>query len=189
MSKKVNVSNQALVKATGKDRKEWFAILDSAKIDRKNHKEIVGFLKENYNLSPWWRQMLTVIYEQEKGYRKIHQMKEGFQISKSRTFNFDVADIYKSWTNKRSRNVWLKDPEIEIRKANENKSLRITWSDKESDLDVYFYPKENGKTQLVVNHKNLKSPKDAERMKKYWAENIDNLKNYLSKNFKERATI
>ena len=46
------------------------------------------------------------------------------------------------------------DPKI--RKATENRSLRITWPNG-TNVDVMFYPKGEAKMQLTVEHARLKA--------------------------------
>ena len=57
--------------------------------------------------------------------------------------------------------------------------MRITWSDGKKSVDVNFYPKENGKSQVVVQHRLLPDAKASSRMKKYWAGALDRLKEML----------
>ena len=62
-TKKVDgVSSEAAKKATGYDWAEWKWILDRAGAKSWNHKEIVAYLKDNYELYGWWHQTVTVAY-------------------------------------------------------------------------------------------------------------------------------
>ena len=45
-------------------------------------------------------------------------------------------------------------PGSQSEKLRNNKSMRITWVDGTSHLDVYFYPKRE-KTQVTINHGKL----------------------------------
>lgn len=69
---------------------------------------------------------------------------------------------------------------ISVRKATENKSARITWSDGESSLSIDF-AKGAGRAQVVVQHQILKDSKEAERMKKFWLEHLEKFKALLEK--------
>ena len=51
-----------------------------------------------------------------------------------------------------------------VRKATENKSLRITWIDDATNLDVQFYAKGETKCQVTLEHARLKSAKAAEKI-------------------------
>jgi len=50
----------------------------------------------------------------------------------------------------RLRDRWLADPAFIIRKATPGKSLRITWVDGKTTLEVMLYPKGTGKTQVTA---------------------------------------
>jgi hypothetical protein len=74
----------------------------------------------------------------------------------------------------------LADSNFTIRKANTNKSLRITWVDGQTSLDVRFISKGPEKTQITVQHDKLASVEDAESMKIYWADMLEKLETCLS---------
>ena len=57
-----------------------------------------------------------------------------------------------------------------VRKANVDKSLRITWIDGQSSVEVYFWIKGPAKSQVAVQHGKLKSSEDVAHWKEYWSE-------------------
>lgn len=173
-------SDEAVKKSTGKTWDEWFSAINKTGGKNKTHKEIVAHLNDNYDVSGWWQQMITNVYEQQIGRREKHQMADGFQISKSKTLNSEISKLYKYFSDKRLRSNWL-DDEINIRKSTKEKSIRADWMDGKTHLDIYFYEKGKNKSQVVINHTKLKSSKDAEKMKSYWDKNLNELKNHLSK--------
>jgi hypothetical protein len=173
------ISDEAVKAKTGKTWKQWFKILDGAGKDA-DHKMRVALLKQKSDLSPWWQQMVTVTYEQVKGLRKKYEKVEGFQISKTKTINTSVKKVYDAVKEKRVRNRWLKDPGFKLTSSNNNKSIRGKWIDGKSGIEFQFYKKEKDKTQVTVQHSKLKSLREAEKMKKYWEENLNNLKSRLT---------
>jgi hypothetical protein len=68
-AKAPRMSDEAVKAKTGKNWKEWFAILDKAGADKMNHQEIVKYLKTKQGVGPWWQQMVTVTYEVRTGHR------------------------------------------------------------------------------------------------------------------------
>ena len=80
--KNTQVSNAAVVKATGKDWAHWFGLIDSHDGKNKDHKGIVAVLSQYTDLDGWWQQMVTVEYENARGKRKVHETPDGFQIGK-----------------------------------------------------------------------------------------------------------
>ncbi len=179
VGKAAGVSDEAVYKRTGKHWHEWFAILDQAGAQKMNHTQIATYLYEEHGCPGWWSQMVTVGYEQERGLREKHERPSGYEISRSKTIAVPIAKLYQVWQDKKSRNQWLKDSDITVRKATANKSMRVTWVDGKTSLDVNFYSKGDGKSQVTVQHQKLASAKEAERMQAYWGKQLERLKEML----------
>lgn len=179
--KEVNVSDEAVKKATGKEWKEWFAILDAASAHKMTHKEIVEYLAKNHDAGAWWRQTITVQYEIVKGLRQKHQKTDGYQISKSKTIKAPAEKVFNAWNNKTIRAKWMKDPDIEITTSNKNKTIRAKWIDQKTTIEIYFYEKGEDKTQVVVQHNKINTASSAEKMKKYWEEEMLSFEKWINK--------
>ena len=179
--KKVAGIGDAAVQAkTGKNWSEWFSILDRAGAKKMGHREIVAVVHEEHGVGPWWRQMVAVAYEQDRGLRDKHEKPEGYQISRSKTFTLPASRLFKAWKDKRVRDRWLDNGPVVIRKATADKSLRITWSDTKTSVEVNFYPKGDAKTQVTVQHSKLADAKAAARMKTFWAAALGRLQEVLT---------
>ncbi|MBX7156971.1 MAG: DUF4287 domain-containing protein [Verrucomicrobiae bacterium] len=167
-------SDQAIQKRTGKTWPQWFQLLDNANAHQLDHKKIVALLKKEFShLNGWWQQMITVTYEQARDLRKKYQTSKGYQISVSKTYPLAPSKLYQIWQDK-NRKTWLPHP-FTIRKATRNKTLRITWEQDQTHLDVQLYSKNKNKTQLTVQHRKLKTAASANRMKKFWSHNLKQL--------------
>ena len=173
------MSDEVVAAKTGKNWKQWFAIIDKAGGKKMTHQEIVKLLNSKHNVGPWWCQMVTVTYEQQTGRRELHQKTDGYQISVSRTVKSPLSFIYSSFANEDSRNEWLGEEGLEVRKSTKNKSMRVTWKDGKSSLEISFYPKDKDKTQVVVQHSKLANATAATRMKTYWTKALDRLRQQL----------
>jgi hypothetical protein len=79
------------------------------------------------------------------------------------------------------RNRWLPKASLTIRKATSQKSLRITWEDDKSNVDVGLFPKGDGKCQVAIGHMKLKDARASTRMKQYWTDALVQLQNLLEK--------
>jgi len=175
------MSDAAVQSKTGKTWKEWFAILDKAGASKMSHQEIVKYLNTKQGVGPWWQQMVTVTYEQARGLREKHQKPEGYQISVSRTVNTPLPKLFKSVANEKARSAWLAEDGLVVRKATANKSMRVTWHDGKTSLEINFYPKGDDKSQIVVQHSKLPDAKSSAKMKAYWAKALDRLREALEK--------
>jgi uncharacterized protein YndB with AHSA1/START domain len=174
----LKISSDAVKDKTGKSWAQWFAALDKAGAKRMSHKEIVAVLAQKHDVGPWWRQMVTVGYEQAKGLRAKHEKPDGFEISRVKTIKAPVDDVFDAWGNARRRAQWIPGAKLTIRKATENKTLRVTWGDG-SNLEVTFYTKGAEKTQVGVQHGRLASARAADKQKAFWGEAFERLAQLL----------
>jgi uncharacterized protein YndB with AHSA1/START domain len=180
-AKAPRMSDDAVKAKTGKTWKQWFSILDKAGAGRMTHQEIVKYLNAKQGVGPWWQQMVTVTYEQARGLREKHQKPSGYQISVSRTIKAPLARLFKSFADEKARRVWLAEEGLTTRTATPNKTIRVTWNDGKSSLEVSFAAKNNDKSQVVVQHSKLPDAKASAKMKAYWAKALDRLRDALEK--------
>jgi uncharacterized protein YndB with AHSA1/START domain len=175
------IGDEAVRAKTGRTWAEWFALLDAAGARDWDHKRIVAFVSEGHGVGPWWQQMVTVGYEQARGLRDKHQTASGYTINRSKTIAAPAAKVFEAWKDARTRKRWLPDGRLTIRTATPNKSLRITWEDGPTNLDVNLYPKGDSKTQVAVEHSKLDSAAEGVRMKLYWGDALARLEALLAK--------
>lgn len=176
--KVAGIGSDAVRKATGKDWKQWFALLDKAGARKMPHKEIARLLSTKYKVGPWWGQMVTVGYEQARGLRRKHEKPGGYEISASKTIAVPLSTLFKSWKDERARRRWLAG-KITVCKATPNKSLHATWPD-QTRFEVNFYAKGNGKSMVSVQHGKLPDAQAAARMKAYWKQALNRLQSTLT---------
>ena len=159
---------------------EWIAILDKAGAKSWPHAEIALWLHKKHKVPDWWCQMVTVGYEQASGRRVKNQKSDGFEISVSKTIAAPVAVAFDAWKDAALREQWLPGVQLTVRKATPHKSIRITWSDG-TNLSVNFWPKGPLKCQVVPQHAKLADAETAEKMKTYWADQLEALRAFLEK--------
>ncbi len=174
-------SDDAVRRATGRDWREWFSLLDKAGAASHDHTTIARRLGEKYpKLSPWWRQMITVHYERSRGLRVKHQKFDGsFSASASKTIGAPLAKLYDAWADARTRARWLPGAPLRIRKATRNKSMRITWDGGPTGLDVQFLAKGRSKSQVALDHEDLPNLAAVARKKAFWRAALERLKAML----------
>jgi hypothetical protein len=168
------MSDAAVKARTGKDWAQWFALLDKAGAAKMAHREIANLLHARHKVGDWWSQMVTVAYERARGMRKLHETAQGFSASVSKTLGASADAIYAKWEDTRTRAGFLKQA-VEFSTANPAKNLRFKWTDGDSRVEVRFYPKGKDKTQLVVDHKQLGSSAEVQKLKKFWKNAIEEL--------------
>ena len=174
---KPRMSDEAVEAKTGKTWSRWFKHLDAAGARKMTHQEIVAHLRDKHDVRPWWQQMVAVTYEQARGLREKHEKPGGYEISVSRTISAPVSRAFKAWTDDKTRKQWL-PANFVVRKSTANKTLRLTWND-DTDVVVGFYPKGESKCQVVAQHGKLKDAKAGAKMKGFWSEALDRLKELM----------
>jgi hypothetical protein len=173
------IGDAAVEKRTGKTWAQWLKLLDKAGAKKLTHAEIAAYLNKKCGLSSWWSQMVTVGYEQARGRRVKYQTATGFQSSVSKTVAVPLKELYEAWEDSSARAAWLGKERMNIRKATARKSMRITWSDGATSLEVNFYSKSARRSQVVVQHTKLESAKAVEQSKSFWAHALGRLKTQL----------
>ena len=175
------MSDAAVKAKTGKDWKQWLTILDKAGATKMTHQQIVKLISTSHGVGPWWQQMVTATYEQQRGMRAQHEKPAGFEISVSRTVGVSLAKLYKNFESEKSRAAWLSEDGFTVRKAIKNKSMRVTRKDGKTTIQINFYAKGDDKSQVVVQHGKLPDAKGAAKMKTYWGQALDRLRELLEK--------
>jgi len=169
------ISDTAVRAGTGKGWAEWFALLDAASGPQIGHQGIAAVLAEHHRVGTWWRQLVAVAYEQERGMRQRHRIPEGFQLSVSQTVDVPADDLFRAWADQGARARWLPHAEFTIRKATPPSAMRIAWGDG-SAVDVSVYPRGNTRSRVVVDHKRLRDAHRVRLMKEFWAAALEALK-------------
>ena len=91
------VSSAAVRKATGRGWEEWLGVLDAAGAADWDHGQIVAYLEHEHPEvgSGWWRQSITVGYEQARGKRVVGQTADaGFQVGVQRSVAATAAHAW-----------------------------------------------------------------------------------------------
>lgn len=172
------MSDAAVEKQTGRAWAQWVETLDALGAADKPHRKIAACLS-SLGVPAWWSQMVAVGYERIRGLRAIGQRRSGsWEASKSRTFAVPMAVLFKAFSDARMRARWLPGVKLTVRAATPQKSIRLSWDDG-TLVQVYFTPKEDGKSQVAVQHTKLPAKADADRMKEFWAGRLDALAEQL----------
>jgi hypothetical protein len=174
-----SMSDAAVQRATGKNWSQWFAILDKAGARKMAHPEIARMLGSKYKCPSWWRQMVTVEYERARGLREKYQTPSGYHAGRSITLGVPIEQVFDAWQDSSARRRWLPDPNFTVRKANVNKSMRITWVDGKTNIEAMFYSKGPKKSLLTVDVTKLSDAKAVAQWKSYWGDALAKLKSIL----------
>jgi hypothetical protein len=173
--------NDEVLKAkTGCTWERWVGVLDYYRADKMEHREIAALVNTKFKIDGWWSQAVTVGYERIKGLRARGQRRDGsYEANKSRTFHVPTETLFDAWANARVRGRWL-DGEIgKVRTSAKPKSMRLDGKGG-SIVVIGFWPKGPSNSAVSVQHTKLPDQETATRLKQYWSERLDALRDVLS---------
>ena len=168
------LTDAAVLAKTGKTWAEWFAILDAAGAEQMDHRQIVAYLYRAHVVSPWWQQMVTVTYEQERARRLKQSQMDGFSVSASKTVSAPVETVYLAWTDPERRKAWL-DADLAVKRAIPDRSLEVALPGEKGSVEVELRPRFDGGCQVVLQHTGLADAEAAEAMRAFWAAGLERL--------------
>ena len=175
------MADPALKEKTGRTWKQWVDVLDRHQAATMAHRDIAVLVHREYEIDGWWSQAVTVGYERIKGLRARGQRRDGtYEASKSRTYDVPVTVLFEAWKDAKVRRRWLDGAKVRVRTATAPKSLRLDWADG-TLIAVGFTAKGASKSQVALSHTKLPDRATADRLKQYWAERLDALREALSK--------
>jgi hypothetical protein len=178
-AKIAGMSDAKVKESTGCNWEKWVYALDRKKAYELTHAELAKLIKEKYKTPDWWTQMVAVGYERIKGLRTRGQARDGsYAASKSRTFNVPVQVLFEAWTDTRTRNKWLADKNVRVRRATAPKSIRLEQDG--SIISVMFTKRGAAKSTVAIDEGKLPSKEAAEAVKQYWSDRFDDLQAVLA---------
>jgi len=175
------VADASMQRATGKSHAEWFGRLDDWGSTDHNHTEIATWLREGQGVPGWWAQGITVSYERARGMRAVHQQRDGYSISVTRTVSADPDRALAAFSDTTVRRRWLPDAEMRRRPTRAVLTARFDWSDPMSRVVVNIVPKGDGKALVAIGHEQLPDAESAERLKTAWRAWLGELKAVLER--------
>jgi uncharacterized protein YndB with AHSA1/START domain len=166
--------------ATGRDRDEWFALLDAWGAAGRPFREIADWLTGEHDLSRWWAQKLIVEYEQARGLRPAGVRPGGtFSVTASKTVGVPVERLFEAFADAGLRRRWLPGARMRVRTTERGRSARFDWQDGGTRLNATFLTKDKARSQVGVEHTHLPDARSAEKMKAFWRERLARLKELL----------
>jgi len=188
------ISSDSLCEATGKDWDEWLETLDAAGAADWDHKEIVAYLKREHGdtTTGWWRQSLTVGYEQARGKRVVGETAAaGFEVGVRRSVAASEDDVWELLTSRPE--LWLGEgvafrkgerysvPEAsgEIRVVKPGDRLRLTWQPEgwavPATLQFALSRSQSGKTTITAHLEKLPNARARDTMREHLREALDRI--------------
>ena len=173
------MSDEKVAEATGRNWKEWTAVLDAENATTMRHRDVAQLVHEKYGVREWWTQMVTVGYERIKGLRDRGQRLGGaYEVSKSKTYNVPIDMLFRAWADDSIRRRWM-GVHAKVRTATAPKSIRLQWTDG-AIIAAWFTSKGPTKSAVALAHTKLASRSAADAAKKEWTVRLGALERALT---------
>jgi hypothetical protein len=176
-------SDEKIRARTGRGWEEWFAILDEWGATERPHREIARWLADQQRIHPlaWNAQAIASSYELTRGLRAVGEKDDGFAITASKTVAVPVQQLYDAVVDRSARRRWLPDGELSERTATKPKSARFDWAAGATRVNVTFLAREKDRSTIALEHRRLADATEAQRMKAYWRQALQALKQQLER--------
>ena len=139
-------SPDAVLAATGRELRDWYALLDEHEATGWSHTEIARRLREEHGVAGWWAQSVTVSYERARGLREVHETSRGFEANVSRTIALPAPELFDALHARLSAEA------VGVRTATPPRSARYDLP--EGRMHLVVAPKDEGRaTAYLVHHK------------------------------------
>jgi uncharacterized protein YndB with AHSA1/START domain len=187
------ISSDSVRKATGRDWDGWLETLDAAGAKDWDHKQIVAHLEREHGeaVSAWWRQSITVEYEQARGKRAAGEKPGGFDVGVQRSIPAPAAEVWELITSRPE--LWLgegasavfekgesydaPDASGEVRVVKPGERLRLTWQPEgwpaAATLQLTLTESAAGKTALRAHLEKLPDEDARDAMRAHWGEVLE----------------
>jgi hypothetical protein len=169
------MSDEAIRRGTGKTWDELFQRLDEWGAAQRTHPEIAIFAEQEFGVTGWWAQTITVGYERARGMRKKHERTDGYTVSVSRTFDVPLERLFHLFADEAERVTWLKPELIRFRTLTQNKAWRCEMVEDGSRIEVRFTSKTPEKTSVSIQQTRLVTEEHVPAWRAFWKERLDRL--------------
>ena len=162
------LTDEAILEATGRGWNEWVEVLDSTGARDQEHGWIAKKVHE-LGVGDWWAQSVAVGYERITGLRLPNQGRDGmFTAGKSKTIQVSETELRSMLLNESDRSDLFGGLESELRSRPDAKSLRFGLD--EGIVMFSVTDKGDGRSAVTVTHEKLADPDQVEFWKKFWEE-------------------
>lgn len=162
------VSEEAIVRATGRGWDDWLRILDERGIEGYAHRETAAWLRTELGVGGWWAQAITVGFERARGLRAAYQVADGFTVGVSRTLPVSSGRLWSAFADEAARSRWLEPGLLRPRTAQPGRTARFDVAGGSSRVVVGLTAKGDAKTSVTIQHERLASAEEVEERRAFW---------------------
>jgi len=175
---KPSFSDEKVKAATGRGWIGWFIILNKANAGAMAHREIAQHL-DDMGCPGWWAQMIAVEFERSRGGRQKHEKADGFSVSVTKVIPVELPALFAAATDPKLRAKWFPNGAFEETSKTKGKYWRGKWK-KDARLELGFYAKGAGKSQIALQVNKLASGDAVEKERAAWKKAMEKLVGLVS---------
>ncbi len=159
---------------TGKRWDEWCDLIDTWPEAEQGHAAVAARVLDEFDVTGWWGQGITVGWERITGRRLVNQMSDGtFTASVSRTINIDAEELRRMLYDDEDRADLFGGMTSEMRSRPGVKVPRIRLQ--AGTVSIATEQKSGGRATVSVAHEKLSAPADVEQWKPFWTDWLEAL--------------
>ena len=166
--------DESVIEHTGKSWNQWCDLIDTWPEAADGHAAVAARVLEEFDVTGWWSQGITVGWERITGRRLVNQMSDGtFTAAVSRTITIDGAELRAMLYDDADRCDLLGGLASEMRSRRGVKVLRIKLD--VGTVGISIDEKPDGRVTVGVSHEKLSEPADIAQWKPFWTDWLDAL--------------
>ncbi|MEQ9188739.1 MAG: hypothetical protein RLP15_13475 [Cryomorphaceae bacterium] len=156
-----------IVSESGRNWKQWFNELSSAKFVGLSCDEVEDVLVNQYGIERNWARRITNRFAAKHSFHSGEAEKPCFKISVRKTFDHPFNEVL--W----NASQWLKSEQRATDTALHNgNQLTCEWRTDHSKVAIRFTKKGESKTEMTLQHNRIHSRLDADTMRNFWEESL-----------------
>lgn len=166
--------DESVIAHTGKSWNEWCDLIDAWPEAVGGHTPVAARVIEEFDVTGWWGQAITVGWERITGRRLVHQMADGtFTAAVSRTIDVDAVQLRSMLYDDGDRADLLGGLPSQMRSRHGVKVMRIKLD--VGTVGIEIDEKPDGRARVVVAHEKLPDAADVAQWKPFWTEWLEAL--------------
>ncbi len=175
----LEIDDEAVRIATGKNWREWTDALENASLEGRSHDEIAAWLDHEHSVPSWWRQAIAVAFERSIGRRDRRDMPDGFDVVVEAEFDGDREAVFRLWAEDEQRIQWLRRRDLEVTDLRPPERVRGRWLPVDSEVEVTLKAGDAGGTRLRLVHRKLPNSEAAKKMRSFWTMVMDRIRSQV----------
>ncbi len=166
--------DESVIEHTGKSWNQWCELIEAWPEAPEGHAAVAARVLQDFEVTGWWSQAVTVGWERITGRRLVNQMADGtFTASVSRTISVDASELREMLYDDTDRADLFGGMASQMRSRPGVNVMRIKLDD--GTVGISITEKLEGRAVVAVSHQKLTAPADVGRWRAFWTDWLEAL--------------